>query len=116
MPMCSTACLKEPSRSTPSRSSARPSPNLTLFPKTTQSLSRGRPLTARLTVSAREDAPGGDGVVARAVHHDLPVHDDVGNAHGVPVRVGKGRLVADGPGVEERQVGGIAGLDRTAIL
>src|SRR5713101_291250 len=116
MPMRSTAFLKEPSRSTASRSSARPSPNLTRSPKTTQSLSRGRPLTARLTVSAREDAPGWDCVVARAVDHDLPVHDDVGNAHGVLVRVGKGRLVADGLGVEERQVGGVARLDDAAML
>src|SRR6202521_6490124 len=116
MPMRSTAFLKEPNRSTASRSSARPSPNLTRSLKTTQSLRRGRPLTARHTASAREDAPGGDGVVARAVHHDLPVDDDVGYAHGIPVRLGKGRLVADRLGVEERQVGGVAGLDHAAIL
>src|SRR5216684_7303306 len=116
MPMRSTAFLNEPSRSTASRSSARPSPNLTRSPKTTQSLIRGRPRTARPTASARQDAPGGDGVVARAVHHDLPVDDHVGDAHGMAVGIGEGRFVAHRLGMEEREVGGMARLDEAAVL
>src|ERR1700730_968688 len=116
MPMRSTAFFNEPSRSTASRSSARPSPNLTRSPKTTQSLIRGRPLTARPMALAREDAPGRNGVVARAVHHDLPVDDDVGDAGGMPVRIGEGRLVAHCLGIEEREVGGMARLDEAAVL
>src|ERR1700730_10986936 len=114
MPICSTAFLNEPSRSTASRSSARPSPNLTLFPKTTQSLSRGRPLTGLPTMLPREDATRGHGVVARAIHHDLPVHDNVGNAHGIAMRLGEGRLVAHRLRVEEREICGVAGLYQAA--
>src|SRR5207253_11473736 len=116
MPMRSTAFLNDPSRSTASRSSARPSPNLTRPPKTTQSLIRGRPRTARPTASARQDAPGGNGVVARAVHHDLSVDDDVGNTHGMAVGIRERRLVAHRLGIEEREVGGMAHLDDAAVL
>src|SRR5256885_15400720 len=94
MPMRWAAFWTEPSRSIASRSSARPSPNLTRSPKTTQSLIRGRPRTARPTASACQDAPGGNGVGARAVHHDLPVDDHVGGAHGVAGGVGGGWFVA----------------------
>src|SRR5882724_1997089 len=114
MPIRSTACLKEPSRSTASRSSARPSPNLTLSPKTTQSLSRGRPFTARPTALPREDATGGNRVVARAVHHDVPVDHDVGNAHGMAMRFGEGRLIAHRLRIEEGEIRGVAGLDEAA--
>src|SRR5713101_6922477 len=106
MPMCSTAFLNEPSLLMASRSSARPSPNFTRSPSTTQSLSRGRALRARPTALAREDAAGRDRVEARPVHHEPAVDDHVGNA---------GR-VADGLRVEERQIGGVARLDETAAL
>src|SRR5437773_605956 len=65
---------------------------------------------------AREDAPGGDGVVARAIHDHLAVDDDVGNARRMPMRIGKGRLVTDGLGIEERQIGREAGLDQAPVL
>src|SRR5262245_66172940 len=105
MPMRSTACLKEPSRSIASRRSARPSPNLTSSPKTTQSLSRGRPLTGRPTELPRQDAARGNGVIARAVHDDVTVDDDVGNAHRMAMRIGEGRFVAHGGRSEERRGG-----------
>src|SRR5436309_15686641 len=107
MPMRSTAFLNDPSRSTASSSSARPSPNLTRPPKTTQSLIRGRPRTARPTASARQDAPGGNGVVALAVHHDLFVDDDVWNTHGMAGWFGGRRLIAHCFGIVKTEDGGI---------
>src|SRR5215472_15346260 len=114
MPMRSTACLKEPSRSIASSSSARPSPNLT-SPKTTQSLSRGRPLTGRPTPLPRQDTAHGSGVIAGAVHHDVPVDDDVGNANGMAMRIGEGGLVAHGGRVEHGEIRGVARLEEAAI-
>src|SRR6266511_5238330 len=114
MPICSTAFLNEPSSSIRARSSARPSPNFTRSPKTTQSLSRGRALRARPTALAREDAAGRDRVEARAVHHDPAIDDHVGNAGRMAMRIGEGGLVTDGLRVEEREIGGIARLEEPA--
>src|SRR5262249_56331527 len=50
-----------------------------------------------------------------AVHHDGAVHDDVGNAGRITVRLGERRLVLDGAWIEDREVGGVAFAHEPAV-
>src|SRR6266850_5036748 len=69
----------------------------------------------KFTLGAREDAAGALGAHAVVVDDEGAVDDHVGDAGRVAVRVGIGGLVLDGGGVEDREVGEVAGLHQAAL-
>src|SRR5256885_798188 len=80
------------------------------LPAAAPDIPRARPKMARAgpARSRREDAPRAGGLHAAAVHDDGAIDDDVGDAPRVAMGIGEGRLVLDGPGIEDREVGGVA--------
>src|SRR2546426_3141554 len=62
-----------------------------------------------------EDATRAQRPHAAAVHDDGAVDDDVGDPRRIAVGIGEGRLVLDGAGIEDCEVGGVALAHEPAV-
>src|SRR5215475_11088944 len=54
-------------------------------------------------------------MMVRTVHYDVTVDDDIGNAHGMTMWFGEGRLIPHGGRVEDGDVRDVARLEEAAI-